>query len=379
MIPAIPYLLALASSYRLYSLFSTVSAFLGASSIVNSVDSYHQRLSEDETRKVSDSSAPVDSLVLDKPIPSQSVAVTVSNPSTLPDFLTQNNQLVASLIEQQHNSVEQLQFQNSIQTEILKVQAKSSVHLDTLTSILNTTLPAIVIQLQEVSKIAGALSIKSDIDTAYKELAITQHEQLVSAIQTLELSPVINNEIPVPDVLVNVPVPSVTVNAPDQTLAINNLKTATDFHTLALTNINDKLTSVSENAVAQKKVADYKTTVAQITRLDGSIYAELTPQELATKKDISLAEAKVKEKEIGDYQTTVKDISNLDGNIVATMKPMEMTVVKNAVNARNATDEMEFEIPDNVIDNFLGAIPLPTYTNQDFFANSNNIYSNWSV
>ncbi|MBD3843280.1 MAG: hypothetical protein IE909_15650, partial [Campylobacterales bacterium] len=58
---------------------------------------------------------------------------------------------------------------------------------------------------------------------------------------------------------------------------------------------------------------------------------------------------------------------------VAIIKPMEAQAVKNIVDAKNATDEMEFDIDDETLDFLFDTIPLPTYTSFDLDKQNNFI------
>ncbi|WP_373002180.1 hypothetical protein [Sulfurimonas sp.] len=354
MVAAIPYIVALISALKIRKHITKVIDYVALSSSVGVlVNKHHKAIMEDETSRVSKSVSNAENIAQIKPTVEDTVELSNANPITLPDYLKQSNELVESLIQQQKNTALQQDHANVIQAEILKALAKTAEHADTQTSILNATLPAMVLQLQEVAKIAGALSIMSDIDVAYKELEITRHEELITALQNLDLS------VSVPSV--EAPAVNVINQVVTDTTLIEALTTATTEQTQQVATIASNLNAVSANAIEQKKVAQHLTTVAQITRMDGSVYAELTPLELGLKKDVSLVEAKTKEKEIGDYHTTVQDIKNLDGNTVATMKPIEATTAKNITDAKNATDEMEFEIPDDVFDEVFKPLVLPSY------------------
>jgi hypothetical protein len=113
-------------------------------------------------------------------------------------------------------------------------------------------------------------------------------------------------------------------------------------------------------------VSEYEDEYVQIKDLEGNVIQEFKRRDLAALKDYNLVKAKAKEFEVRDYETTEQAIKNLDGNTVATMKPIEAAAVKNITDAKNATDEMEFEIPDDIIDDVMGAIPLPSFMKYDY-------------
>jgi len=302
--------------------------------------------------------------------------VTTTNPLTMPDYLAQQNELLTIQIQATKNLTNQSKFQNDLLAKSIHAQIVSNANTKMIAETLASSLPALVLQMQQIAKIPATMKIKS-------EIGATEHKELITTLKALELSSTVTNKVAVPSVVVSptpvtikndVAVPSVEniINVPDTSEAITILTTATAAHTNEIKNIVTNLDAVSE-------VAKYQTTKALITRLDGSVYAELTPQELSVQKDISLSEAKIKEKEIHDYETTEQAIKNLDGNIVATMKPIEAQAVKNITDAKNATDEMEFEIPDDILDDVFQAIPLPTFTTYDYNKQTDFMFNGGSL
>ena len=361
-----PYLLAIAIALRFSRSFSKVFDFVGKSTVVASVVSaHHDKISKNENSSIQAQSASVDRVKEGLPKVSETAQISVSSPSTLPDYLLQNNELIKALLEQQANTSKQLEYQNTINLDLLRVHSSSMVYMETISRVLNSTLPAMVIQLQDVAKIAGAISIKSDIETAYSEQGLANHAELIKTLKGLKLSPSINPSVNVQsdssaitaltdattaqkDALVasleamnltafyekgvlnvtnEVPTPSVTIT--NDNVAVEALKTATDSQTAELSAIKSFLGIVSDNATAQKKVAL--------------------------------------------HQTTVRDILNLDGNVVATASPLEAHAMKNIVDAKNATDEMEFEVPEDILGGVFSPLVLPSYTSSNFFDTMNKI------
>ena len=347
---AVPYLVELVSALTLaYVSKNTYDELINDSG----VDDFYTSLNSHETAKkeaieteANDSITAINDFVAsDAPVVDMVNDIVTINPTTMPDYLAQQNELFISQLQATKNLTNQSKFQNDLLAKSIHAQIVSNANTKMIAETLASSLPALVLQMQQIAKIPASMKINS-------ELQAVNHSELISTLQALELSPVIQNDVAVPSVT-NV------VNVPDTSEAISTLTSATTAHTNEIKNIVTNLDAVSQ-------VAKYQTTKAVVTRLDGSIYAELTPQELSTHKDISLSEAKIKEKEIGDYQTTVGEITNLDGTVIASIKPIEVATVKNAVEAKNGTDEMEFEIPDEILDDVFQLIPLPTFTKYDY-------------
>lgn len=276
--------------------------------------------------------------------------VATTNPTTMPEYLSQQNELLTMQIQATKNLTAQSKFQNDLLARSIQTQIVANANSKMVAETLASSLPALVMQMQQVSKIPATMKIKSEIETAERqtdrEFQAMYSGDLITAISELRFSLATTQQ-----------------NVANETSAVA-------IHTSSLATQTSK---VADNAVVQQVLAEYQTSVAQIKDLDGNVIAELKPHELSTYKDFALVRAKEKEREIGDYQTTVGEIKNLDGTVIASIKPMEMATVKNAVNARNETDEMEFEIPDSIIDDFLSPLPLPSFTNNDFFSNTQTI------
>jgi len=353
----IPYLPTLWNALTGFTIASSVLAFSSQNSVSGLVDSLHSGLDKDEIDRITNKQEFINSMLGVKPVVKETANVSNPSPVTLPDYLLQNNELINILAVHTQNQVTQLEQQNDIQTEMLKATAKSAEHFDTLTSILNTTLPALVVQMQQLAKVTGVLTMTSDIEVAYKEVELANHEQLITTLQNLNLA----LTVPPDSFAVNN-----TVNVPDTSLAIGALIESTNQNTLTLQSISENLVNVSNNASTQKILADYKITAQTQTRIDGTTYANISPIEIETQTNIALAEAKMKEKEIADYQTTAIDIKNLDGNIVASVKPMEAHAIKNITIAKNQTDEMEYTIPQDLLDDLFDIPALPTYNLLDW-------------
>lgn len=259
------------------------------------------------------------------------------NPITMPDYLAQQNELLQMQIQATKNLTAQSKFHNDLLSKSIQSQIVSNANSKMVAETLASSLPALVMQMQQVSKIPATMKIKSEIET-------TQHEEKMKAIKD-------DREFQ-------------AIYAADYVNAISELKyslSTTQQQTANATAV------VANNLQATSELAKAQTTVARITDLDGNVVAELKPWELSTYKDLTLAKAKEKEKEIGDYKTGYGEITNLDGTVIASVgTPLQMETIKHATDAKNATDEMEFEMPDDILDHLFKPFPLPAFTNYDY-------------
>lgn len=292
-----------------------------------------KELIETESNKVI---SDVETFILTAPIVEDTQIVSTTAPTTMPMYLAQQNELLAVQNEKSNNLISQTKFQNELLAKSIQSQIVSNANSKMIAETLASSLPALVMQMQQISKIPMTMKTVSDVNVAYNELNLTHNEAMLQTLS--ELTYALNSN------------------------ALGSISSA------------ESMSAVALNAVAQQKVAEHQTTVAQITRMDGTVYAELAPMELGVQKDIATLEAKTKEKEISDYQTTIQDITNLDGNTVARMKPMEAHAVKSITDAKNATDEMEFELDDSILDEVFAPLVLPTFTARDYTRESNFIF-----
>ena len=307
-----------------------------------------------------------DFIASDAPVVETIQEVTTVNPVTMPDYLAQQNELLQIQIQATKNLITQSKFNNDLLSRSIQTQIASNANSKMIAETLSSSLPALVMQMQQVAKIPAMMKVKSEIETV-------QHEELMNSRQEdREFQAIYNADYINAIAELKYSISTTQQNTANATSAVAFAQTSTANETKS---VSEKLTSISSNAVEQMKVAKYQTTKAVITRLDGSIYAELTPQELSTHKDVSISEAKIKEKELADYATTEQVVTNLDGNAVATIKPIQAELVKNVVDAKNATDEMEFEIPDDILGNLFQPIPLPTFTNYDYSLEENYLFN----
>lgn len=58
-------------------------------------------------------------------------------------------------------------------------------------------------------------------------------------------------------------------------------------------------------------------------------------------------------KVLADYKISNQDVKDLNGNLLSTYKPMELEAIKNATHARNKTDENNFKLSNDEIDDLL--------------------------
>lgn len=322
--PAIPYLTALATAFKVFvSSKKTIDIVKHSDDVIALVKTYQNDtqgvIQEDLNLDIQSFK---DFVLSDLPEFTKEFSVTVAQPTTMPHYLQNQNDLAEAQIEKTNNVTEQLKFQNQIQAKTIEVQEKQNANLRLISETISSALPAIVLQMQEISKISSLTSVKTEIETAYAEQAITNHEALMEKLETL-------------------------------------------------------VVATKEQTLEQEKSAKYQTSIGRITDLQGNVIAEVTPQQMTTIKDVELTKAKIKEKEIADYQTTSTAIKNLDGNVVATAKPMEITAMKDAVNAKNETDEMEFELDDETLNHFYQPLTLQPFTKADVVKDDQEIYNNW--
>ena len=310
----LPYIGFLITAYRLYSRARKTSSILSNSSEVSSaLKSNHSTIVQNIENEYIDEKIVINDLAATSPNVDTTLNITNTNPTTMPEYLQIQNDRLAEQNVKLNSMIELVIHQNNLHEKSLDLQAKANVSSRVLSESVSTILPALVVQFQELSKLPSILSVKTDIETAYREQALTNHEQLIQTLGNLSISGGAVN------VVNEVAVPSVTIQ--NDNVAINALKESTDAHVQKTAEIASKLTSVSENATKQKEIADYKTTPVAI--------------------------------------------KNLDGNIVATMKPMEASTVKSITDAKNATDEMEFELDDDLLDKIFEAIVLQNFTKED--------------
>jgi len=301
-------------------------------------------------------------ITTDTPVIEAFKQVTTVSPVSMPDYLTQQNELLEIQIEATRNLTNQAKFQNDLLAKSVQSQIVGNANSKMVAETLASSLPALVLQMQQVAKIPASIKLSSEITTAYSEQGLVNHDALMTRLN--ELVYAVNTGS-----LAN---SSVALSQQSVASATQIIKDATVSQANELSKVVTNLDAVSESA-------KYQNTVAQIRDLEGNIIAELKPNELSTYKDITLAKAKEKEKEIADYQTTVGEITNLDGTVIASIKPMEATTIKNAVEAKNGTDEMEFEIPDDILDDVFQVIPLPTFTNYDYGKQTDFMFNGGSL
>ena len=264
-------------------------------------------------------------MVIDNSAPIvKNVEVTTTPPIDFVDYISRNSELVAVLAESTKNLVTQTKFQNELLAKGIQTQINGNANSRLVGETLASSLPSLVALMQQVSKIPIVMKQSSEITTAYSEQNLVNNEALLTAV--------------------------------------NELAYASNTNALQTAGVGASLQAVASNAVSQKKIADHQTTVAQITRMDGSVYAELTPLELAIQTNVALVESKTKEKEISDYRTKEVSISNSKDELVFKAKPIELEAIKDAVNARNEMDEHEFELDNEILDHVFDALPLPSFT-----------------
>jgi hypothetical protein len=277
--------------------------------------------------------------------------VPLTSPSTMPEYLSLQNELITSLSKKTDSLVSLQSFQNSLISNSLELQYLQNANIRLLSETVSTALPALVVQMQEVAKIATAISFKAQMEEASSARTLSVLESLVAAVAALDFSPNVSVAAPsvsvaAPSVSVaapNVSVAAPTVNVQNDTSLITGLKSSIDSQSLAVTgaigslssSLVNSLKSVSENAIKQKEIADY---------LTGSI-----------------------------------EIKNLDGSLVATAKPIEIRTIRDAVNAKNETDEMEFLIDDDILDSLVDNIPFPEFTKADSDSDVKSILNEMGV
>ena len=305
----------------------------------NDEDNFYSALqsSEEEKRdavrdKTSDGLVVLNDKIDNAPAVDDSMNVSTANPLTMPDYLKQQNELMQSLVEKTNSLISHTAHQNSLYGESLKLQLENNANNHLMAETLSSSFPALILQMQEVAKFPTILRVKTEMEDK-------RHSELIETMKSLELSP--------------------EINIPDNNQALSSLTSASILQ-------NEELRKISSHLEATAELAKAQTTVARVTDLEGNVVAELKPWELSTYKDLAVVKAKEKEKEISDYYTTPISIKNIDGKVVTTAKPMEMQTVKNAVEAKNGTDEMEFEMPDDILDHLFQPIPLPTFTKYEY-------------
>ncbi len=332
-----PYLLTIGGVLKsFFQSRKTIDILATSATITSMVNSHQLKIKEATDTDLASSLGDIEDFVsAGLPEFEKDFRVSIANPTTMPHYLKNQNDLAMAQIEKTNNLTEQMKFQNELIARQSKEELKRNSVLFSMAETVTAVLPALVIQLQEVSKIASVISISSDIEIAYREVSLVNHTELIKTLGAI-------------------------------TTAMNtSTETKTAYAELSLTNHAELVRTISviaSNLSSVSNLATYQTTVASITDLDGNVLAQLSPQELSSYKDFSLARAKEKEKEIGDYQTTPVAIKNLDGNTVATAKPMEITAIKDAVNTKNETDEMEFELDEETLDYVFSPLPLPGFT-----------------
>lgn len=236
------------------------------------------------------------------PVVVEEINVIVQNPTTLPEYMSELNQLHKEYVVSQIAHNKQLAVQNELIAELVAVQIATSTSNKALSDTVSEFFPSVVGQLQEISKIPSILSLSREINTAYDDLQQEHYMNLEIAIE--------NTRVTLSNVISSV------------SLGVSSIASYTYQSLVSFVGINTKMTDVSDNAKSQKVLSD--------------------------------------------YMQTETDIKNLDGNTVTTAKPMEITSVKNAVNAKNETDEMEFELDDEILDSVFEGIVIPTYTSVDW-------------
>jgi hypothetical protein len=245
----------------------------------------------------------------------------ITNPVDFVDYLKLQSDNIKTNTLAQENVSKQVMYNNELIAKNIKKVEEARIESEALRNMLDGYLASFLVQFQELSKIPASMSMLSEVDVAYADQKIENEYTLNEKIASLSEQLAIQNEL----LGIQSESPSVTVNNTTDTVALDTLSTALTEQTSKLEAIKTNLDAVSQNAVKQKEIAE--------------------------------------------YMTETQSIRNLDGNEVAVMKPIEAQAVKNIVDAKNATDEMEFELPDDILDFAYSTIPLPTFNyvnhNQD--------------
>lgn len=303
----------------------------------SNVESYETEKKEKIELEANTAITEVDTFVENSaPSVEDTINVTVVNPTTMPMYLAQQNELLQVQNEKSNNLISQTKFQNDLLARSIQTQIVSNANTKMIAETLASSLPALVMQMQQVSKIPIILKTNSDINVAYNELALENSNAML--------------------------------------IAIHDLVRSADVNSLGSLSSANSMESIASNAIAQQRVAEYEDEYVQIKDSDGNVVEEFKRRDLAALKDYNLLKAKGKEFEVRDYETTEQAIKNLDGNTVATMKPMEAHAVKSITDAKNATDEMEFELDDSILDNVFAPLVLPTFTARDSIKENNFIF-----
>lgn len=301
-LPAVPYVVASASALltfkRIKKLYDLVRY---SDDIESAVSEYQNTLQTTANEAYEKTSQNIEILSNSSPVRNtDSLAPTA--PTNFIEYLQRQNETFELLSKKIDSLAEQSAHYNLLFSESLSIQNKLAANISLLSETVSATAPALVLQMQELSKIPTALSLASDVKSSFLERISSSLENIVPALQSLEISSYVN-------------VPQASVIVESDSSAINALTTATSSLKDGLLN---KLEPLAQNALKQKEIADYK--------------------------------------------TTPLDIKNLDGVLVATLTPLQIRTIKDAVVSRNETDEMEFSLDDDILDSFTSSIPLPSYT-----------------
>jgi len=213
--------------------------------------------------------------------------ILTTNPSTMPEYLQQQNEHLEANKMATENVAKQTLYNNELIAKQIKKLEETRIESEAMRNMLDGYMSSFLIQFQELSKIPASMSLKSDIDTAYSDTML------------------------------------------ETQLAMNDTLTVMKEALLSSAG------SSANSAISQLSIAQKMTTVADNAS---------------------------SQKEVADFTKTPKSITNLDGNEIAHISPMEAHAIKSAVNAKNETDEMEFELPDDILDFAYSPITLPNYT-----------------
>jgi len=340
--PAIPYLMALYASFnvakRARKIYDAVNI---TSDVVDAVKTYQtdiQTKIDDEHQSFLSSYEQLSSSAPEI----ETYEVPLTSPSTMPEYLSLQNELITSLSKKTDSLVSLQSFQNSLISKSLELQSLQNANLRLLSETVSTALPALVVQMQEVAKIATAISFKAQMEEASSERTLSVLESLVAAVAALDFSP-------------NVSVAAPTVNVQNDTSLITELKSSIDSQSTSVVAAIGSLSASLVTELTSSIDSQSSSFVGAIGSLSASLANSLE----------AVSENAIKQKEIADYQTSLIEIKNLDGSLIATAKPIEIRTIRDAVNAKNETDEMEFSIDDDILDSLVDNIPFPEFTKAD--------------